>query len=135
MCCPNVLSKCVIKISYRNVLSKCFIKMSHSVLYVLSTIVRHQCILSVHSVISPNIRHPSSINVYFLYFLYFLSHPSSIIHQCILSVKRSKRLKSQKPLKRSQRSKTVTNGKIKIGPKWSKTVKNKNMVKNHQQPS
>ena len=73
--------KCLVKMSHKNFLSKCFVKMSHSVLYVLSIII-HQCILSVLSLLSSIINYSSSINVNFLFFLYCL--PSSIIHHPLM---------------------------------------------------
>ena len=76
MSCQNVWKKCLIKISCKNVSSKSFI------LYFMYF-------------------QPSSINVYFLYFLY--SFPSSIIHPCILSVKRSKRSNTAKTVKNSHK--------------------------------
>ena len=83
----------------------------------------------------------SSINVYFLYFLYFLPssiinhssvnnfftfctffhHPSSIIHQCIISVKLSELVKNGKSVFK-KRSKTVKNSQ-KWEKKQSKLVK------------
>ena len=132
-----LFTKCLVKMFHKNVWSKRFIKMSHSVLYVLSTNI-HQFILfvlsllSIISVFSSIIHHPTIINVHFLYFLYFLS--SSIIHHPSMYTFWTKKVHNGflKNVKNGQKqSKTGFLKKLKIinnGQKMSQTVKPIKMV-------